>query len=1109
MTEILHYHASKQGEQVAYTFLKNGKTPANSLTYGELELRAKAIAAILQSYLSPGDRALLLYPAGLDFLEAFFGCLYAGIIAVPAPAPEAVHLKRALPRLQAIVKDAGASIILTHSNFLSPVEKTLKQTELFEVKWLTTDTVDKNSAKQWQNTVIQSENLAYLQYTSGSTSTPKGVMISHCNLMAHLSDLKAVFRYTQNSITANWMPHHHDYGLVQGLLLPLYAGSSCYIMSPLAFIKNPIQWLKIISQYKITHSQGTNFAYAYCLHRYQAEKCQLLDLSSWCVAGYAAEPIKPKVMELFQKTFTPFGFKHTAFTPGYGLAETILCVTTGKKTDLPSYAYFEAKALLKNYVVEIPDREEATMLVGCGQPLGESTKIVIVHPETCLPGSTNEIGEIWVSGPAIAQGYWNRLEETQKTFHAHIAKTGEGPFLRTGDLGFFKNGELFVTGRLKDLIIIRGQNYYPQDIEQTVENSHPKLRVGRGAAFSIPGSVTEELVIVHEVNRKTAESDNESIIAAIREAVAQTHELPIYAVVLIKAGSLPITSSGKVQRHRCRQSFIEGTLEILARFQRPQRTVFLPDLKSKPSSQQRVDYLQALKTTSKRKKLLNLYLHSLLSYVMGIDKPDWIKDNQNLEEVGLDSVMSVELRSFLVKELERSLPINVLYLYPTINMLAEYLEKHLTEGKFEEDNSLKIQSEPNRQSIKSVIATQNEKKSKLQLLDWTVKNDDLKYDAPWESFLHWDQINTPPNKPQLKELGLKTITDDWTPKKTIIYPETKVLGMGSCFTRNIILWLAECGFNQSFPGSPYDAFVRYSTIGNNAYTAHQFRVLGSQPIVQDTLNIPFIKTKKFLDVEDDGGRELREILQQIDVLILTLGMTEVWYDNNANKPLMKPMPLKDYKPEQHSFKIESFSDTVQHLKTIDQIAKEYFPQLKIIFVMPIGRGVTFRPMSALNSASIQQSILRAALDEFLNTKRSEIEDRIFYFPNHEMISQFFIDPYQTDNIHITPYVTGKILSSFAKMYCSEIPERANSDLEEDEFLQKIIDKTITFSDNTVENEDIFKNELFSRISELETQNVQLQTVCDERLKVIQELDKAAKERLEIIQRLDAELKKQQ
>jgi acyl-CoA synthetase (AMP-forming)/AMP-acid ligase II len=566
LIELLRDRASQQPNKHAYTFLIDGKKESSPLTYGELDRQARAIGALLQQYKARGERALLLYPQGLEVIAAFCGCLYAGTIAIPVPPPESGRFKRTLPRLRAIVRDARASFALTTTGILELIANVRDEfPEFDQIRWLDTTQVDLDLAEQWQDPEVDKNQLAYLQYTSGSTSTPKGVMLSHFNLMHHCRYLQQACGYDADSVSITWMPYFHDYGLVEGMMVPLYNGHPCYLMSPFSFIKRPIQWLLNITKYRGTHSQAPNFAYDLCIRRVKPKQIEELDLSSWQAAGNAAEPINPKVMADFVETFSPCGFRWETFAPSYGLAENTLLATTKPKGTKPILLTIDAAAMERDKVVvaDSKQRDGVRIIAGCGRQV-EDTEIAIAHPDSLIRCADDEVGEIWIADPSVAQGYWQRPEVTETTFRAYIKNTGEGPFLRTGDLGFIHQGELFITGRIKDLIIIRGTNHYPQDLEWTVQQLHPALRPDYGAAFSIEDLGEERLVIVQEVERGTENLDTDKLIADIRQEIAEQHEIQVYAVVLGKSGNILKTASGKIQRRACQDRFLSGELNVLA-----------------------------------------------------------------------------------------------------------------------------------------------------------------------------------------------------------------------------------------------------------------------------------------------------------------------------------------------------------------------------------------------------------------------------------------------------------------------------------------------------------------------------------------------------------------
>ncbi|WP_258003824.1 non-ribosomal peptide synthetase [Fischerella thermalis] len=663
LIELLRWRAIQQPEQKAYSFLLDGEVEAAYLTYKDLDRQAQSIAVQLQSCgVKNGERGLLLYPPGLEFIAAFFGCLYAGIVAVPAYPPRP---NQSLSRLQAIVADAQAAIILTTTTSLSNIERQFAQyPHLQTLRLLATDNmIASHSAQTWQQPSVNSDTLAFLQYTSGSTGTPKGVMVSHGNLLHNELLIQQAMQHTENTLFVGWLPLFHDMGLVGNLLQPLYLGIPCILMSPVAFLQKPVRWLQAISQYKATTSGGPNFAYDLCVRKITPEQRANLDLSSWEIAFNGAEPIRAETLEQFSTTFAECGFRREAFYPCYGMAETTLIVTGGNKQVPPVLQPVESAALLQNQVV--PASQEASgvqTLVGCGQAL-QDLKIAIVNPETLTRCQPHEVGEIWVAGPSVTPGYWNQPEQTDYTFRAYLKDTQEGPFLRTGDLGFLRDGELFVTGRLKDLIVIRGRNHYPQDIEWTVAQSHPSLQPSSSAAFAIDVAGEERLVIAQEIKRSFLRNlATEEVIAAIRQAVVEEHELQVYALLLLKPGSIPKTSSGKIQRHACRTSFLAGSWESIASsiLEVSQTTVSTISL----------THAAVLALEPQERQLqLTCYLQQLVAQVLKL-LPSQINLQQPLNTLGLDSLMAIALQHTIETNLGVVLPMTSFLGNSSINQLA-------------------------------------------------------------------------------------------------------------------------------------------------------------------------------------------------------------------------------------------------------------------------------------------------------------------------------------------------------------------------------------------------------------------------------------------------------
>src|SRR5215213_3024339 len=433
LVELLRRRALEQPDQVGYTFLTDGELESVALTYAQLDQKARSIAAWLQQIISPGDRVLLLYPPELEYVAAFFGCLYAGAVAVPAYPPRP---NRSLLRLQTIVADAGATVAITTAPILSRVVPLFAKNPYLEpLRWLTTDSLESSAENEWIESAVTSDTIAFLQYTSGSTGAPKGVILTHGNLLHNAKVVYHMCKHGPNERYLSWLPTFHDMGFMAGILQPLYGGFPVVSMSPTAFLQRPLRWLEAITRHKATTSGGPNFAYDLCVRKITAEQRATLDLSSWSVAFNGAEPVRQETLHRFSQTFASCGFRPEAFFPCYGLAEATLMVSGGFKSRPPRVKSVRASALKAGLVREAPpDGADAQGLVCCGASLLEQ-QILIVNPDTLTLCQANEVGEIWVAGRSVAEGYWNQPEETERTFHAYVAETGEGPFLRTGDLG--------------------------------------------------------------------------------------------------------------------------------------------------------------------------------------------------------------------------------------------------------------------------------------------------------------------------------------------------------------------------------------------------------------------------------------------------------------------------------------------------------------------------------------------------------------------------------------------------------------------------------------------------------------------------------------------------
>jgi acyl-CoA synthetase (AMP-forming)/AMP-acid ligase II len=566
LVELLQYRAVNEANNAGYTFLPTGEVgEEEKLGYRDLDLRARAVAASIQHVLKPGDRALLVYPSGLDYIVAFFGCLYAGVVAVPVYPP---RKNNNADRLKKVIVDAGAAAVLSTTKIMPQMREHLSTTlDVNSLHWISTDlqSIEVSAADEWRDPGVIRDTQAFLQYTSGSTGNPKGVILTHDNLLHNQWMTVNAFDCDSSSNLLGWLPLYHDMGLIGNVMQPLYLGSSCVLMPPIAFLQRPVRWLKAISHYRPTVSGGPNFAYDLCVARIPLEQCVDLDLSSWTLAFNGSEPVRKHTLEQFSRTFSDYGFRPESFYPCYGLAEGSLFVTGGLKGELPRASWFRKNDLMQNKAVQgMPEHPDSQALVSSGRSWGDQ-ELVIVKPETKQVQFDGYVGEIWVKSPSITQGYWKDVDQTREKCQAHLVDSNEGDYLRTGDLGFMENGELFITGRLKDLIIIRGQNYYPQDLERTAELSHSALRENASAAFSIDeNGGSEKLVLIVEVDRMYARDINiQDVNSAIRHAISNGHQVQVHTIILIRHGSILKTSSGKIQHKAMKIAFSESRLEVV------------------------------------------------------------------------------------------------------------------------------------------------------------------------------------------------------------------------------------------------------------------------------------------------------------------------------------------------------------------------------------------------------------------------------------------------------------------------------------------------------------------------------------------------------------------
>lgn len=649
--KLARWRAQTQEDVRGYTFLVDGESEEQFLTYGELDRRARAIAARVQTICRSGEHVLLLYGPGLDYIVALFACQYAGVVPVPAYPPEPLRTARTLSRLRAIVSDCGASLALGTSEHLGWAgalagELGLRQTLLTEgwPEW---------EHLAWTAPATRADQVALLQYTSGSTATPRGVMVTHRNLWFQFQCMQVAD--SDDSAGVSWLPLYHDLGLIGGALTPIYFGRPVTLMSPLAFVQRPLRWLRAISRYRAPITGGPNFAFDLCVNKFDPAEAEGLDLSCLRVILTGAEPVRADTLDRFTATFAPYGLPPDVWHPGFGLAEATLGVTGVTRGEQLARVDVSLRELELNRAVPVKEAGEPyRRLVGCGPAMGDC-EVAIVDPSRRVVLPDEHVGEVWVQGPNVALGYWNKPQETETLFRARLVD-GRGPFLRTGDLGFFHDGQLYLTGRCKEVMVFWGRNVYPQDVELTTWACHTCLKQNGGAAFAVEVNGHEQLVMVQEVVRP-AKVDLDAVSQAVRQAIAKEHRVPLHALVLIKAGTMPKTSSGKTQRNVVRERFLAGELTVVREWRYVEESGAA--VLSSPQREISCDEIRA-------------WLLARIARHCQVAESE-IDPGIPINSYVMDSVSAVTIATELQAWLGRTLSPTVLYDSPSIAVLAERL----------------------------------------------------------------------------------------------------------------------------------------------------------------------------------------------------------------------------------------------------------------------------------------------------------------------------------------------------------------------------------------------------------------------------------------------------
>jgi 8-amino-7-oxononanoate synthase len=646
LVELLDHRAARQGDDLVFRFVSGDGTEEGAFTFRALRARAQAIAAGLRAHADPGDRVVLLVPPGLDYVASFFGCLYAGTVAVPAYPP---NPRRADPRVHRIIADSRARVALVHSSLASRLESWLALGDAPpQVRWLDVGEL-RGDAAAFTAPATSGTDLAMLQYTSGSTGEPRGVMLTHENLLHNSSVIHRVSGHRQGDNGVFWLPPFHDMGLIGGIVQPVYVGLPATLMAPATFLQRPLVWLEAMSKYRATTSGAPNFAYDLCVERTTEAERATLDLSAWRTSFNGAEPVRADTIARFVEAFAVSGLRRDVIVPCYGLAEATLIVSGGPADRETSALCVGRRALEQGRLRAPTASEDEAVLVPSGCP-AEEHEVAIVDADSTTAVGDGVVGEIWVASPSVARGYWGRPQETTATFGARLAGS-ETTWLRTGDLGAMHDGALVVTGRLKDLLILRGRNYYPHDIEVAAERSHPNLRPGFSAAFCVGGERSEELVLALEVSRHHRATDDDTLFRAVRSELADTVGVAPNEILLLRQNTIPRTSSGKIQRGACRASFLDGTLELLGRW-RPDR----------PAQLAGDDPVAAI----------NDFLLSWAREELEIE-PAKVHADTPLLDLGIDSLAATRLVVALEARLGRRVEVGELWSQPSVGALARHL----------------------------------------------------------------------------------------------------------------------------------------------------------------------------------------------------------------------------------------------------------------------------------------------------------------------------------------------------------------------------------------------------------------------------------------------------
>ncbi len=698
---MLEKRSSESPDDVAMRFFHDEAVTAGEATpdcwsWRALRDRARLVAREIGAtgLVIPGARILVVYPPGLAFVAGFLGCLYAGAVPVPVPAPRRAD---GISRWLHVARDAGISGIVCADELLDilrPLQRAVGHGFALAPR-----AADPRRSIAFEDDggafhAPDAKHVAFLQYTSGSTSDPKGVMVTHGNLMANLRQISIAFEYGPSDRSACWLPHYHDMGLIDGLLSPIFNGFPVSLMAPASFLRRPLRFLELASHVGATVIGGPNFSYEHCVDKYAPDAASGLDLSKIRIAYNGAEPIRPGTLERFAAAFKPHGFRWKAFYCCYGQAEATLFQSGNSPEEAPLILSVSREALVTNGAAikaDDTDHHDRLALAACGRP-AEGLDLVLVDPEAGRRVEDGTVGEIWIRGPNVTPGYWGRARLNAETFDQIL--DGVRGWRRTGDLGFFRDGQLYITGRLKDLIIIRGQNHHPEDIEQSVFSSHPALAQGRAGVFSIEADGEEQVGIVCELTREgLRDLDGDEVIRAVRAAVSRNHQVKAAVIALLRPSSLPRTPSGKVRRFACRDGVMTGELRIVARWDaKPGSALVAPKLAEQRSWREELQDVPG----PRRKETLRGLLRREVALLARLGEGDLPETSAGFFDLGLDSVALVNIGATIERELGLPVRPTLIFEYPTIAALSDHLHGLLLDDGQQAKTPRDKGSEPER-----------------------------------------------------------------------------------------------------------------------------------------------------------------------------------------------------------------------------------------------------------------------------------------------------------------------------------------------------------------------------------------------------------------------------